>query len=149
MSHSLNKIWIHAIWSTKERYPLLHTPIENKVHNYMRNQFIELGCPVRIINGMPDHVHCLFLLNPQKAMTEIIKQVKGSTSHWINESDLIKDKFSWQTGYAAYSVSESVTEKLYQYIVTQKQHHLKKSFLDEYDGFIKLHGLQYDELGNN
>lgn len=82
-------------------------------------------------------------------MTEIIKQVKGSTSHWINESDLIKDKFSWQTGYAAYSVSESVTEKLYQYIVTQKQHHLKKSFLDEYDRFIKLHGLQYDELGNN
>ena len=105
MPHSFNKIWIHAIWSTKERFPFIQTAIEKKIYGFMSTQFIESNCPIRIINGMPDHVHCLFLLNPQKAVADIIKQVKGSTSHWINEQNLIKEKFSWQTGYAAYSVS--------------------------------------------
>ena len=64
MPHSFIKIWVHAIWATKERYPLIQTTIETLVFNQMRNQFAESGCPFRIINGMPDHVHCLFLLNP-------------------------------------------------------------------------------------
>jgi REP element-mobilizing transposase RayT len=144
MPHSFNKIWIHAIWATKERYPLIHPIIEKKVYDYMATEFIDSGCPVRAIHGMPDHVHCLFLLNPQKPISEIIKQVKGSTSHWINEQNLIKEKFSWQIGYAAYSVSESVLEKVFQYIINQKQHHQKTNFTKEYDEFIKLHGLQKD-----
>jgi REP element-mobilizing transposase RayT len=142
MSHSFNKIWIHSIWSTKDRLPLIHSAIEKKVHEYMRSQFVESGCHVRIINGMPDHVHSLFLLNPQRCVADIIKQIKGSTSHYINEQDLIKEKFAWQTGYAAYSVSESILEKVYLYIVNQKQHHQKTTFLKEYDEFMKLHGLQ-------
>lgn len=73
MPHSFNKIWIHAIWATRERYPLIQPAIENKIHGYMRDQFIESGCPVRVINGMPDHVHCLFLLNPQKPIAGIVK----------------------------------------------------------------------------
>ena len=94
MPHSFNKIWIHAIWATKERVPLIVPEIEQQVYNFMRSQFVESGCPVRIINGMPDHVHCLFLLNPQKAIADIVKQVKGSTSHFINEQDLLKEKFA-------------------------------------------------------
>jgi REP element-mobilizing transposase RayT len=82
---------------------------------------MNLLMPVRIINGMPDHVHCLLLLNPNKAVTEIIKQVKGSCSHEINKQNIIKEKFAWQTGYAAYSVSESVLEKVFQYIKNQKK----------------------------
>ena len=110
----------------------------------MRSEFIDSGCPVRIINGMPDHVHCLFLLNPQKSLVEIIKQVKGSSSHTINQQELIKAKFSWQTGYAAYSVSESILEKVFLYISCQKKHHQKAIFQNEYDDFIKIHGLQND-----
>ncbi len=116
MSHSFNRIWIHAIWSTKERYPLITTSVERKVYDYMQKEFNELGCPVRIINGMPDHIHSLFLLGPQHGIAPVIKQVKGSTSHWINEQDLLKEKFAWQTGYAAYSVSESVLEKVFNYV---------------------------------
>ena len=116
MSHSFNKIWIHAIWSTKERLPLISTNIEHKIHQFLSEQLRELGCPVRIINGMSDHIHCLFLLNPQKTIVEIIKQIKGSSSHFINQNNLITDKFAWQTGYAAYSVSESTVEKVYKYI---------------------------------
>jgi REP element-mobilizing transposase RayT len=141
MSHSYNKIWIHAIYSTKNRFPLINPAVEKQIHEHMREQLIENGCPVRIINGMPDHVHLLFLQNPKTAITDIIKQVKGNTSHWINEQNLIQDKFSWQTGYAAYSVSESQLERVFQYIKNQKEHHLKKTFTQEYDEFIVAHGL--------
>ena len=141
MPHSFNKIWIHAIWATKDRAPLLAPSVELKVHNFMRQQFKEAGCPVRIINGMPDHIHALFLLNPQKSIAEIIKQVKGSSSHEINQHNLTDEKFAWQTGYAAYSVSESVIEKVYEYINNQKEHHAKRSFEQEYDEFLKLFGF--------
>ena len=142
MPHSFNKIWIHAIWATKDRSPLIQTVIEKKIFNCMINEFTGQSCPVRIINGTTDHVHSLFLLNPQKAITDVIKQVKGSTSHWLNRQNLLKEKFAWQTGYAAYSVSESALDKVFQYIVNQKQHHQKTSFIKEYSEFIKLHGLQ-------
>jgi len=69
---------------------------------------------------MPDHIHCLFLLNPQKSISEVIKQIKGSSSHYVNQTNLISQKFAWQTGYAAYSVSESVLEKTFSYIQNQK-----------------------------
>ena len=142
MPHSFNKIWIHAIWSTKERLPLIQSNVEKKIHDHICSQFIEAGCYVRIINGMPDHIHSLFMLNPQKSISEIIKHVKGGSSHWINEHDVIREKFAWQTGYAAYSVSESVLEKVYLYIHDQKQHHHKKTFTQEYDEFKIVHGLQ-------
>jgi len=141
MPHSYNKIWIHTIWATKERQPFIQQRIESKIYDHMREQLIGSGCPVRIINGMPDHVHCLFLLNPQKSIAEVIKQVKGSTSHYVNEQNIIPKKFAWQTGYAAYSVSESVVEKVFEYIRNQKQHHSRKSFQQEFDEFIKIYGL--------
>jgi putative transposase len=145
MSHSFNKIWIHAIWSTKERMPLIHPTIENKLYNFISEQLHEQGCPVRNINGMPDHVHCLFLLNPQKSIAEVIKQIKGSSSHFINQSNLTIDKFSWQTGYAAYSVSESIIDKVFNYIQNQMQHHTKKTFQQEYEEFINLYGLNNEK----
>lgn len=142
MPHSFNKIWIHAIWSTKDRISLIHSSVENRIHHFISEQLQEHGCPVRIINGMPEHIHCLFLLNPQKSIAEIIKQIKGSSSHFINQNNLIKDKFAWQTGYAAYSVSESVVDKVFEYIKDQKQHHLKKSSQQEYEEFLKLYGFE-------
>nr|WP_315197658.1 IS200/IS605 family transposase [uncultured Flavobacterium sp.] len=146
MPHSFNKLWIHAIWATKNRQELIDFSIENKVYDYIREELIELGCPVRIINGMPDHVHVLFLLNPQKSITDVIKQIKGSSSHSINGENLMLEKFAWQTGFASFSVSESQLEMVYNYIKNQKQHHLRKNGQDEFDDFIKLHGLNNSNI---
>ena len=142
MPQSFNKIWIHAIWSTKNREPLINNSIEHKVYQFMTAQLREQGCPVRIINGMPDHVHCLFLLSPKKSIADVIKQTKGSSSHFINQENIISEKFAWQNGYAAYSVSESVLEKVYHYIKNQKQHHQKRTFQQEYDDFLELYGFE-------
>lgn len=142
MSHSLNKVWIHAIWATKKRLPLISFSIDQKVYDFMYKEFEKMACKARIINGMPDHIHCLFLLNSQKSVADVLKQIKGSTSHHINSEGLINEKFSWQTGYAAYSVSESQQEKVYQYIKNQKQHHLKRSFEEEYNEFLQKFGFE-------
>ena len=117
MPHSYNRIWIHAISATKNRYPLIDPAVETEIYQHMKEQLVEAGCPVRIINGMPDHVHLLFLLNPKLAVIDITQKVKGNTSHWINQIDLIEEKFAWQTGYAAYSVSDSQVEKVYHHHV--------------------------------
>ena len=98
---------------------------------------------------MPDHRHCLFLLSPQKSIAEVIKQIKGSSSHYFNQNNLISENFAWQTGYAAYSVSESGVEKVFEYIKNQKTHHQKKTFQEEYDEFIKLYGLESQRWGHH
>jgi putative transposase len=121
--------------------PLIDAKSEIKIHDYMLKQFIEIGCPIRMINGMPGHIHCLFLLSPKKSISEVIKQIKGITSHFVNEQNLISEKFAWQTGYAAYSVSESQLEKVFQYIKNPKKNHSKQSFQQEYDEFLKLFGF--------
>lgn len=141
MPNSYNRIWIHAVWSTKCRQSFIHPNVENEIYDFMQQQFQDLGCPVRIINGMPDHIHCLFLLNPQKTITDIMKQVKGSSSYFINKNQLIPERFSWQDGFGAFSVSESGKGRVFQYIKNQKQHHAKQSSMIEFEQFLKLHEL--------
>ena len=145
MSHSFTKIWIHAIWSTKERFPLVEPKFETQIYDYMRQEYIKMGCPVRIINGMPDHIHCLFLLSAQKSIATVIKQVKGSSSHFINEKNWCSQPFAWQKGYAAYAVSESVVQKVFEYIKNQKQHHQKRTFQQEHNEFLSIYGLEEEE----
>ena len=146
MPHSFIKIWIHAIWATKERQPLIHKSVENTIYQFISEELRALGCPVRIINDTPDHIHCLFLLSREKSIAEVIKQIKGSSSHYINQANLISEKFSWQTGYAAFSVSESIVDKVFHYIKNQKQHHTKKKFQQEYEEFIELNGLNQSPI---
>ena len=138
MPHAYNKIWIHAIWATKHRTPSIQADIENSIHQFISEQLQGQGCPVRIINGMPDHMHCLFLLNQKKSIAQVIKQIKGSGSHYINQNNLTVEKFSWQTGYAAYSVSASEVEKVFRYIKKQNEHHRKKTFNLEYETYVKF-----------
>ena len=145
MSHSFYKIWLHAVFSTKDREPLITFDKEKAIFQYMGEQLRECGCPVRIINGMPDHIHLLFLQNPKKSVAEIIKQIKGSSSHWINHEKIINKPFAWQTGYGVFSVSESQLDKVFQYINNQKLHHNKKSFPDEYNEFINYHKIIPDD----
>lgn len=138
MPHSLNKIWIHTVWSTKNREPLITPSLEPKLYEFMHEQFKALNCDVQIINGISDHVHCLFKLNVQKSISEVVKQVKGSSAHYLNRPSSLIERFAWQTGYAAFSVSEFMLPKIHNYIKNQKRHHLKKSLEDELKDFQYL-----------
>ncbi len=137
MPHSFYKIWLHVIFSTKNRENIIAANHEKLIYNFMEKQLRQLGCPVRIINGMPEHIHILFLQNPTKSVSEVIKQVKGSTSRWINEERIIPVKFEWQTGFGVFSVSESHLEKIYKYIRNQKEHHKNQSVINDYENILK------------
>jgi putative transposase len=143
MSHSFAKIWIHAVWSTKNRIHLIDAELKPVLYENMQREFAEKGCEVKILNGMPDHVHCLFLLNPSYAVADVVKHVKGHSSHFVNMHDLSTGKFAWQTGYSAFSVSSSVLRKVYDYIRYQEKHHQKNTVQDELDALERLHRNEF------
>ena len=143
MSHSLTKIWIHSVFSTKDRVPLIGNDIGKKLYEHITNELKnKFECKVRAINGMQEHIHILFLLNPNYSISDILKNIKGESSHWINFDNLTKNKFSWQTGYSAFSVSESMVKEVELYIERQKVHHKKMTFMEEYELFMKKYGLK-------
>jgi putative transposase len=142
MSHSLTKIWIHLIFGTKERFPHINQSFEKQLYDHIRNLLEkDFDCIVDIINGTADHIQISFLQNQNYSLADIVKNIKGNSSHWINQSKFLRAKFSWQTGYGAFSVSESMINEVRVYIANQKEHHKKISFEEEYKRFADKYGL--------
>ncbi len=136
------KIWIHFVWSTKNREPLLTEDIKQEVFQHIRENAEQKGIHLDFINGYLDHVHCLVSLGTDQTIEKVMQLIKGESSFWINKSRLCAGKFEWQDEYFAVSVSESVVENVRKYIANQENHHTSKSFDDELDGFMKRAGFQ-------
>ncbi len=142
MSHSLAKIWIHLIFGTKNRFPMINASFEKQLYSHIKNLLEkDFKSKVEIINGTADHIHILLLQNQNHSIAELTKNIKGNSSHWINQNNFIKGKFAWQTGYGAFSVSESMVGKVRNYIKNQKEHHRKISFAEEYKRFEEKYGI--------
>lgn len=141
MSHSASKLWIHAVWTTKERLPLINAEMELYLYSFISKIMSEIGCQCRILGGTEDHLHCLFLLSPQRSVAEVIKHVKGSSSHFVNFENLISEKFSWQKGYLAFSVSDSNLEQVVGSIQRQREYHIEQSFEKEQLELLRYHGV--------
>jgi len=142
MAHSFVKVWIHAVFGTKYREPLIAPHLAGDLFDHIKKRLEDdFNCRVSIINGTVDHIHILFLLDSQYAIKDIIKSVKGESSHWINQNGFHKIKFAWQLGYGAYSVSESALPHVEQYIARQREHHRNKTFHYEYEELMVQHGV--------
>jgi REP element-mobilizing transposase RayT len=138
--------YIHLIWGTKDRAPLLNTnEVQNKINHFFQNYLKELKIKVLALYTNPDHAHFLIELPIDRTIQDIVKHLKGSSSHWINLNDIIKLKFSWAVGYAAFTVSKSNVEKVKKYIQNQKEHHKKLTFSEEYEKFIKSYNTETDK----
>ncbi len=142
LSHSLTRIWIHTILGTKNCAPTISTHFEDRLHNHIKSHIEDdFDCPVRAINGSTDHVHVLLLLSPNYAIKDILQNMKGESSHWVNQENLTSTKFAWQTGYAAFSVSESSVAEVQWYIENQKQHHASRTLEEECGELFLRYGL--------
>ncbi len=151
MPQSLARILIHMTFSTKDRvralaYPELRTDLDAFTGGILRH----LKCPAIIVGSVIDHMHILYLQSRTVATAHVAETVKRETSRWIKEqkrevADPYLVKFAWQSGYAAFSVSESNVEKVRAYIAGQEEHHKRVSFQDEYRAFLKKHGVEFDE----
>jgi putative transposase len=144
MAESLTKIWIHAVFGTRNIEPLIVPQLKGKLYKHINEQFEkEYKIWVRMINGTSDHIHILFLLDPVYALTDIIKNIKRESAQWVNQKEILDKKFAWQAGFGAFSVSESTVELVERYIENQNEHHREMSFLDEYEEFMDIHGVNY------
>ena len=94
---------------------------------------------------MPDHIHILFGQRPSQSLSDLMQDIKGSSSKWINEQKLVRGRFSWQEGYGAFSYSKSDIPNIIQYIVNQTVHHKKKTFMEEYYEMLKEFDVDYDD----
>lgn len=139
MAATLHKVWIHVIFTTKQQQDLISPKIERRIHSYIRKQLYDIGCSLNIINGTANHIHCLFLLHSENSTAAVVKQIKGASSHFINHNNLTPEKFSWQTGYTAYSVSESAVPAVFKYIQDQKYVHQKVTLEEETEEYTAIH----------
>jgi putative transposase len=137
------KVYIHFVWSTKNRYPFLNTKeLRIKVWNHIRENAKDKGIFVDFISGYTDHCHCLVSLGIDQTIQKVMQLIKGESSFWINKNELTNEKFEWQDEYFAVSVSESMLDKVREYIKNQEEHHSKKTFLQECDDFIDRYGFE-------
>ena len=149
MPQSLANVLIHAVWSTKERFPFLaDKSFCEEVHRYLGGISARLECPTLIVGGVADHVHVLMRLSRSITLADWVKEMKRASTVWIIEQaqrDPMLAKFHWQSGYGVFSVSESKSDEARHYIAKQEEHHAKITFQDEYRRFLKAHGIEWDE----
>lgn len=139
------KIWIHTVWTTKNRAPLLAREIRQNVFDHIRENAKKKGIHIDFINGHLEHVHCLISLSSGQSIDKILMLLKGESSYWINKNKFSRGKFEWQDEYFAVSVSESNLSRVRNYIKNQEDHHKKKSFTEEYQEFMQKY--KFDVLG--
>jgi putative transposase len=137
------RIWIHIVFTTKNRASLLHTDIRTEIFNHIKQNAIEKNIWVDCVNGFSEHVHILFSLNKDQALSNVVQLVKGESSYWINKNRIISEKFSWQDDYWAVGVSESHVNSVRNYIHNQAEHHKKISYAEEIEEFMKKYGWEY------
>ena len=145
MPQSLCKIYLHIVFHIKTTSPEIDEEHLERLHNYIGQLVNSTGCKVIRVGGTSDHVHIICLLAKDETVSHLVEEMKRNSSRWIKTLSTRYTAFAWQSGYAAFSVSQSVIEKTIEYVNNKKLHHQKLSFHDEYIQFLKLYHIEYDE----
>lgn len=145
MGQSLSQLYVHLIFGTKVRHPYIKQELENHLHAYISGTLKNLQSHAIIINSVPDHIHILFRLSKNYSLAKVVEEVKKESSKWAKKQEHGHPDFTWQTGYAAFSVSSSKLEAVKRYIINQKEHHKKITFKEEVEEFIRKYDvIEYD-----
>ncbi|MEX1138077.1 MAG: IS200/IS605 family transposase [Bacteroidota bacterium] len=146
MPQSLAKLYVHIVFSTKERFPFLQDKdIQEEMHAYLGGICRNQNSPALVVGGVTDHVHILSRLARVISVADLLKELKIQSSKWIKTKGGFLTKFRWQNGYGAFSVGQRELETVISYIRSQQEHHRKKTFQEEYRQFLKEYEIEYDE----
>ncbi len=145
MGQSLIQNYLHIIFSTKNRQPLIKKPVESELHAYLGGICNRLECQPIKVGGYIDHIHIICKLSKKTPLTKLLEEVKSHSSKWIKTKGEEFKKFYWQDGYGAFSVNPSQVNAVIEYITRQHEHHQNKTFQDEYRAFLKKYEVEYDE----
>jgi len=141
MAHSYVCVYVHVVFSTKDRGPLIPEAKQRLLWKYLAGIAKNYGMKALAIGGMPDHVHLLLSLTSDISVSKTVNVLKSNSSKWMRVQSR---EFAWQEGYAAFSVSASGLSKVIDYINHQPEHHKKRDFAQEYLALLKKHGVEYD-----
>ena len=144
MPNTYTQVHIHCVFAVKRRECLIQKVWKDELYKYMTGIIQHYEHKVLAIDGMPDHVHILFAMRPTQSLSDLMQDIKGSSSKWINERRFVKGHFEWQSGYGAFAVSKSKVNNVIKYIRNQEQHHTEKRFIEEYHEMLRVHGVEYD-----
>ena len=145
MPQSLSNVIVHIIFSTKNREPWLDSPIRSRMHSYLATICRDLDVDVLRVGGVAHHVHIVTTLPRTVSHAQLIEGIKKPSSKWIKTLDARYRGFSWQRGYAAFSVSQSQLKTVVQYALRQEEHHRHRTFQEEYRELLRLHAIEFDE----
>lgn len=139
------QIHIQLVFAVQNRKSLIHESWRNQLYRYMIAIIQNNRHKVLSIGGTADHIHILIGMRPAQALSNLMKDVKGCSSKWINENNLANGRFSWQNGYGAFSYAKNDLPNVIRYIENQAEHHKQKEMADEYIELLREHGIKYDE----
>ncbi len=145
MANTYTQIYIHFVFAVRNRLGIIQTHWRDDLYKYITGTIRNKGHKLLTIGGTSDHIHILVSMSPSQSPSDLMADVKRSSSLWINENRLVMGKFSWQEGFGAFSYAKSQIENIANYIDTQDQHHKKRTFIDEYLEFLSLFEVEYDE----
>jgi len=145
MANTFTQIHIQVVFSVQNRYCIIRKSWEEELFKYITGIISNNGHKVLAINGMPDHIHILFGMRPVQSLSDLMQDIKGSSSTWINNKKLAVGHFSWQEGFGAFSYGKSQIPRVIKYILNQKEHHKTLTFTEEYLDFLKKFEIPYDE----
>jgi len=136
--------FVHVVFSTKDRQPLIVPELTPRLYAYLGGIARHNECSLVAAGGIEDHIHVLLTLHPSHALADLVRDLKSNSSRWMHEEGGIA-RFAWQSGYAAFSVSRSNLNAVGTYIDTQREHHARRTFKEELVEFLERHGVEYDE----
>ncbi|MDQ3927863.1 MAG: IS200/IS605 family transposase [Chloroflexota bacterium] len=135
MSKAFTQLYLHCVWATTQRLPLLTPEIEARVHACIAAKCRELDCTPIAIGGVEDHVHLLVELSTGVEVRKLMKEVKGASSFLVSHELTPDIFFRWQTGYGAFTVSHKDVPAIKAYLKNQKAHHAQKTLIPEWELF--------------
>jgi putative transposase len=145
MANTYTQIYIHLIFAISGRINIIRNEWKDELYKFITGIIRNDKQKLIAINGAGDHVHLLFGLKPDIALSTLVRDIKANSSKFINEKRYCKNKFRWQEGFGAFSYSQSQLDTIERYIKNQESHHKKKTFREEYIGFLKKYNVEYDE----
>jgi REP element-mobilizing transposase RayT len=144
MANTYTQIHIQFVFAVKYREGLIHASFKAELQQYISGIIKAYNHKVLAINGMPDHIHILIGMRPTQSISDLLQDIKGSSSKWINEKKFLKVKFEWQEGYGAFSYAKSEINSVVAYIHNQEAHHKTKTFREEYLELLKDFEIEFD-----
>jgi REP element-mobilizing transposase RayT len=143
MANTYTQLYFHIVFAVQGRSNQISADFKDELYKYISGIIANKGQKLMIINGMPNHIHLLISTKPDCNLSGLVRDIKANSSKWIKSKQFVKSKFEWQTGFGAFTISQSGISNVIQYIKNQEQHHSTKTFKEEYVGFLKAYEIDY------